>query len=139
MNQRGPHISRHGLDRHGIGNVAAAHWNYRRPALYEESVRRGEAQIAEGGALIAMTGAHTGRSPNDKYIVREPSSEHDIWWGDVNRPISRDAFNDIHGRVAAYLQGKEVFVQDCHAGAAQGYRLPIRVVSELAWHQPVRA
>ena len=134
MNQRGPHISRHGLDRHGIGNVAAAHWNYRRPALYEESVRRGEAQIAEGGALIAMTGAHTGRSPNDKYIVREPSSEHDIWWGDVNRPISRDAFNDIHGRVAAYLQGKEVFVQDCHAGAAQGYRLPIRVVSELAWH-----
>ena len=134
MNQRGPHISRHGLERHGIGNVAAAHWNYRRPALYEESVRRGEAQIAEGGALIAMTGAHTGRSPNDKYIVREPSSEHEIWWGDVNRPISRDVFNDIHGRVAAYLQGKEVFIQDCHAGADGGYRLPIRVVSELAWH-----
>ena len=134
MNQRGPHISRHGLERHGIGNVAAAHWNYRRPTLYEESVRRGEAQIAEGGVLVAMTGAHTGRSPNDKYIVREPSSEHDIWWGDVNRPISRDVFNDIHGRVAAYLQGKEVFIQDCHAGADGGYRLPIRVVSELAWH-----
>ena len=134
MNQRGPHISRHGLERLGIGNIAAAHWNYRRPALYEEAVRRGEAQIAEGGALIAMTGLHTGRSPNDKYIVREPSSEHDIWWGDVNRPISRDVFNDIHGRVAAYLQGKEVFVQDCHAGADRGYRLPIRVISELAWH-----
>ena len=134
MNQRGPHISRHGLERHGIGNVAAAHWNYRRPALYEEAVRRGEAQIAEGGALIAMTGTHTGRSPNDKYIVREPSSEHDIWWGDVNRPISRDAFNDIHGRVAAYLQGKEVFVQDCHVGADSEYRLPVRVVSEFAWH-----
>ena len=57
MNQRGPHISRHGLERLGIGNIAAAHWNYRRSALYEEAVRRGEAQIAEGGALIAMTGA----------------------------------------------------------------------------------
>ena len=134
MNQRGPHISRHGLERLGIGNIAAAHWNYRRPALYEEAVRRGEAQIAEGGALIAMTGAHTGRSPNDKYIVREPSSEHDIWWGDVNRPISRDVFNDIHGRVAAYLQGKEVFVQDCHVGADPEYRLPVRVISEFAWH-----
>ena len=134
MTQRGPHISRHGLGRLGIGNIAAAHWNYRRPALYEEAVRRGEAQIAEGGALIAMTGAHTGRSPNDKYIVREPSSEHDIWWGEVNRPISRDVFNDIHGRVAAYLQGKEVFIQDCYAGAASDHRLPIRVISELAWH-----
>lgn len=134
MDQRGPRISRHGLDRHGIGNVAAAHWNYRRPALYEEAVRRGEAQIAEGGALIAMTGVHTGRSPNEKYIVQEPSSEDDIWWGAINRPISADVFTDIHKRVAAYLQGKEVFVQDCHAGAAPDYRLPIRVVSELAWH-----
>ena len=134
MTERGPKISRQGLDRHGIGNVAAAHWNYRRPALYEEAVRRGEAQIAEGGALIAMTGVHTGRSPNDKYIVQEPSSEGDIWWGDVNRPISTDVFSDIHGRVAAYLQGKEVFVQDCHVGAAPDYRLPIRVVSEFAWH-----
>ncbi len=134
MDQRGPQISRHGLERIGIGNVAAVHWNYRRPALYEESVRRGEAQIAEGGALIAMTGVHTGRSPNDKYIVREPSSESDIWWGAVNRPISSDVFNDIHGRVAAYLQGKEVFVQDCHVGAAPDYQLPIRVVSEFAWH-----
>ncbi len=134
MKQRGLYISRYGLEPQGIRDPVAAHWNYPRPALYEEAVRRGEARIAKGGALVAMTGAHTGRSPNDKYFVREPSSEADIWWGAVNRPISPKIFNDIHGRMAAYLEGKEIFVQDCYAGADPDYRLPIRVISEFAWH-----
>ena len=134
MKQHGLHISRYGVESHGVRESAAVHWNYPRAVLYEEAVRRGEARIAEGGALVAMTGAHTGRSPDDKYVVREPSSEADIWWGAVNRPMSPDVFNDIHGRMTAYLDGREIFVQDCYAGADPDHRLPIRVISERAWH-----
>ncbi len=134
MEQIGPFVSRIGLEQQGIHNVARAHWNFTRPALYEESIRRGEAHMTKGGTLVALTGAHTGRSPNDKYIVREAGSEKDIWWGKVNRSVEPEVFESIHERMLAYLQGKEIFVQDCFAGADPEYRLPIRVVSEYAWH-----
>ena len=134
MQHRGPFVSPHGLDSLGIEQVRTAHWNLTTPALYEESVRRSEARIAKGGPLVALTGIHTGRSPNDKFFAREASTENDIWWGNVNRPIDAERFDSIERRMMAHFKGKDVFVQDCFAGADPAYRLPIRVVSEYAWH-----
>ena len=134
MQHRGPFVSPHGLDSLGIEQVQTAYWNLTTPFLYEESIRRGEASIARGGPLVALTGIHTGRSPNDKFFTREASTEKDIWWGDVNRPIDAARFDDIERRMMAHFSGKDIFVQDCFAGADPAYRLPIRVVSEYAWH-----
>ncbi len=123
-----------GLEAHGIENVARVYWNLSVPALCEEAVRRREGLIAEGGPLVCRTGQHTGRSPNDKFIVRESSSEGHVWWGKVNRPIEAVHFDELHGQLVRYLEGKELFVQDCFAGADPEYRLPIRVITEQAWH-----
>ncbi len=123
-----------GLDVIGIEGPASVHWNLSVAALYEEAVRRREAMIAASGPLVCSTGQHTGRSPNDKFIVREPSSEAHVAWGKVNRAIDVQAFDGVFERLLAYLRGKDLFVQDCYAGADPAYRLPIRVVTERAWH-----
>jgi phosphoenolpyruvate carboxykinase (ATP) len=123
-----------GLEAHGIENVARVYWNLSVPALCEEAVRRREGLIAEGGPLVCRTGQHTGRSPNDKFIVQESSSDGHVWWGKVNRPIDAAHFDELHGQLGRYLEGKELFVQDCFAGADPEYRLPIRVITEQAWH-----
>jgi phosphoenolpyruvate carboxykinase (ATP) len=102
-------------------------------ALYEEAVRRGEGIIAAGGPLVCKTAPHTGRSPNDKFFVREPSSEREIAWGN-NRPMSLEAFERLRADFMASLEGIDLYVQDCHAGADPQHRLPIRVVTEQAWH-----
>jgi phosphoenolpyruvate carboxykinase (ATP) len=119
-----------------VEGIAAARvfWNLPVPALYEEAVRRGEGIIAEGGALVCRTGQHTGRSPNDKFIVREPSSEREIAWGPVNRPMEPSQFEALYRDVVSALSGRDLFVQQCHGGADPQYRLPIRVVTEYAWH-----
>ena len=134
MTDHGPAVSRHGLDRHGLRNIAAAHWNLGTPALYGHALRRGEGTLAQGGALVVLTGQHTGRSPNDKFIVEEPSTRDDIWWGEVNAGISKEKFERLHAKVLAYFEGRELFVQDVFAGADADYRLNVRVVSESAWH-----
>ena len=134
MQQTGPVVSCHGLDGLGLDRLAAAHWNYTTPALYEEAIRRGEGQLSRGGPLVVLTGQHTGRSANDKFIVKESSSVDDIWWGAVNKPISPKHFAGIRQKLFAYLQGREVFVQDCYAGADPAHRLPVRIVTETAWH-----
>lgn len=122
------------LQGYGIQNVRAAYWNLTTPALYEEAVRRREAIIAHLGPLVVRTGHHTGRSPNDRFVVDEPSSREHVWWGAVNRPFSEAHFDALHRRQLAYLQGRDVFIQDCHGGADATYRLPIRVITETAWH-----
>ena len=124
----------HGLEAQGIRSPGRVHWNLSVPALYEEAVRRYEGIVAAAGPLVCRTGHHTGRSPNDKFIVREPSSDQRIWWGQVNRPLDGHSFEALHRQLLAYLQGKELFVQDCYAGADPEYRLPIRVITENAWH-----
>jgi len=129
-----PAPSRYGLEHHGIHNVDAVHWNLSTPHLYEEVVRRCEGRIAHLGPLVVRTGQYTGRSPRDKYVVREPSSEDKIWWGSVNQPMEQDRFHGLHRRLLSYLEGKELFVQDCFVGADPQFRMPIRVISELAWH-----
>jgi phosphoenolpyruvate carboxykinase (ATP) len=126
--------SRYGLEKHGIQNVSAVYWNLPAPHLYEEAIRRREARLAHLGPLVVRTGHHTGRSPNDKFVVREPSSADRIWWGKANRPMEPDAFATLYRRLLAYWQGRDLFVQDCFAGADPDYRLPLRVITETAWH-----
>ena len=110
------------------------HWNLGAAALYEHAIRRAEGLVAENGPLVCLTGAHTGRSPNDKFVVREPSSEANVWWGAVNRPIEPDRFAAVRRRMLDSLRGKDLFVQDGFAGADREHRLPIRIVTERAWH-----
>jgi phosphoenolpyruvate carboxykinase (ATP) len=110
------------------------HWNSPAAALYEEAVRRAEGTLAEGGALAVLTGAHTGRSPDDKFFVREPGSESNIDWGKVNRPFEAEKFDKLYGRLCEALRAKELFVQDCLVGADLKYQVPIRVIAETAWH-----
>jgi phosphoenolpyruvate carboxykinase (ATP) len=110
------------------------HWNLSSTALFEMAVRRGEGQVVAGGAFNAVTTPHTGRSPNDKFIVKEPDSEERIWWGKVNQPISPEHFELLYRDVARYLSGQELFVRDLFAGAAPHYRLGVRFVTPSAWH-----
>jgi phosphoenolpyruvate carboxykinase (ATP) len=133
MRNEGPFVSRHGLERQGL-TARNAYWNLPPARLYEEAVRRGEAAIAGEGPLVASTGKHTGRSPNDKFTVREPSSERDIWWGSANRPFDPERFGRLLEKVQAHLAERDVFVFDGYAGADPRYRLPVRVVTEQAWH-----
>jgi phosphoenolpyruvate carboxykinase (ATP) len=123
-----------GLDTHGLTNLKNAYWNLSTPALYEEAIKRDEGVIGHLGPLVVRTGQFTGRSANDKFIVDEASSRDKIWWGDVNRPIALDRFEELHRRVVSYLQGKDVFVQDCWCGADADYRMPVRIVTQYAWH-----
>ena len=125
---------RSGLESHGILAPGQVHWNRGTATLYEEAVRRGEGIIAESGPLVCLTGVHTGRSPNDKFLVREPSSQDKVSWGKVNRSIEPDQFRAIRDKLLASLKGRELFVQDCVAGADPEYSLRVRVVTERAWH-----
>ncbi len=122
-----------GLERDGI-TTDRARWNLSPASLYEESIRRGEALLAAEGPLACRTGQHTGRSPNDKFVVREPSTEADIEWGKVNRPMEPAQFDLLHRDLLATLEGKDLFVLDCFAGADPKYRLAVRIINEFAWH-----
>ena len=122
------------LDAEGIKNVNNVFYNLTTAALYEQSVRRREATVAHLGPLVVRTGQHTGRSPNDKFIVREESSQDKVWWGKVNRPIDEQHFNQIYHKMLSYIENKDLYIQDCYAGADKNYRLPLRIITETAWH-----
>ena len=126
--------SDYGLENHGLSNLRMAYWNIPTEALYEEIAFRREARISHMGAIVANTGKHTARSANDKFIVKEPTTEDKIWWGQYNRPFSPDKFHDLYNRMQGFLQGRDLFVQDCYAGADPNYRVPIRIICEHAWH-----
>ena len=123
-----------GLETHGLKNLKKIHWNLSTPQLYEHIIANKEGQLSHLGPVCVTTGEHTGRAPNDKFIVREPSSQENIWWGKVNRPFSVEQFEALYSRVLAYLQGKEVYVQDCCAGCDPKHQTHIRVITEHAWH-----
>ena len=118
---------------HGIKNPGKVHWTLNAPHLYEQSVARDEAIIANHGPLVATTGKFTGRTPRDKYIVDEPSSRDHIWW-DGNKSISPDQFDQLHKLVTEHTDGRELFVQDCLVGADLKYQLKVRIITEMAWH-----
>jgi len=127
-------MSRYGLEHLGITNAGTVYWNLPAPTLYEHAIRRDEGRIALQGPLVTRTGRHTGRAPNDRFIVRESSSADHIAWGKVNKPFDEDRFDAMQRRVIAYLQNRDLYVQDCFVGAAAGYQRSVRVISEKAWH-----
>ena len=101
--------------------------------LYEDAIRHGEGLVAADGPLVVRTGKHTGRSPEDKFIVDEPGSHDKIWWGPVNRPISEADYDRLRARLAGYLAGRDLYSQDCFIGAAAAHRRSLRVYTETAW------
>ena len=124
----------HGFAMAELSELANLHWNLSVPALYERVLGRGEAQISLDGALVVSTGARTGRSPQDRFIVEEPSTATDICWGEVNQPVQPDVFDNLLAKVVAYFRGRDGFVQDLFAGADPAFRLPVRIITEQAWH-----
>jgi phosphoenolpyruvate carboxykinase (ATP) len=132
--QAGARKSDYGLENIGLANLHQVYWNLPTEALYEEIVFRGEGRITELGPVVVNTGKHTARSANDKFIVREPTTDGNIWWGQYNRPFAPEKFNDLFNRVQGFLQGRDVFVQDCYVGSDPNYQMPVRIICELAWH-----
>jgi phosphoenolpyruvate carboxykinase (ATP) len=120
------------LRAHGI-DAARALWNLSVAELYEEAIRRSEGVIAAGGPLVCRTGQHTGRSPNDKFLVRTADAAGRIAWGKVNRAIDPEQFDALERDLVAHLAARDVFVQECRAGADPAFTLPIRVITEHAW------
>jgi len=116
----------------GLYNLGQVHWDLPTAALYEQAIRRYEAALSHLGPLVVRTGQYTGRLPNDKFFVREPSSENKICWGKINRPLDPDKFDALNFRLCAYLQGKDIFIENCYAGADAHYRIPVRIISEQA-------
>ena len=126
--------SPHGLENHGLRNPGPVHWNLNQAQLTEHAIRKGEGSISVAGPLVVKTGSHTGRSANDKFVVRDQNTENEIWWGKVNVPYQPEQFDALFARMIDYLEGQELFVQDCFAGADPDRRLPVRIINELAWH-----
>ncbi len=123
-----------GLETLGLRPQAGVYWNLNAPELYEEIARREEGVISPFGSLLVDTGEHTGRAAKDKAFVREPSSADKIFWSDVNKEFSQEKFNALRERMMAHASKLDLFVQDTYAGADPRYRLPVRIVTELAWH-----
>ena len=124
-----------GLEAQGLEPSGDVHWNLVAPVLIQHAVRRAEGDLADMGPFAAITSPHTGRSPNDKFVVREPESEHDVDWGKVNQPFPPEKFELLLADVRAYLnEREELFVQDLYCGADPDFRLSVRYVSPNAWH-----
>jgi phosphoenolpyruvate carboxykinase (ATP) len=123
-----------GLDSHGLDPRGRVYWHPTASQLYTHALVAGDARLAEGGPLVVDTGRHTGRSPKDKFVVREPESENRIWWSDVNQEISEESFEGVRDKLAAHLSLGDLYVVDAFAGADPSHRLAVRVVSESAWH-----
>jgi phosphoenolpyruvate carboxykinase (ATP) len=126
--------SDYGLENHGLRNLRKVYWNLPTEALYEEITFRREGRISRSGPIVVHTGKHTARAASDKFIVREPSTEYNVWWGEYNRPFSPEKFNDLFNRIQGFLQGRDLFVQDCYVGAHPDYRMSVRIITEYAWH-----
>ena len=126
--------SDYGLQNHGLLNLRRAYWNLSTAALYEEIVFRSEGSLTHLGPVLVNTGKHTARAAADKFVVREQSTEDRVWWGTYNRPFTGENFSSLLTRLQGYLQGRDVFVQDCYAGADPEYSLPIRIITQKAWH-----
>ena len=133
MENLGVHNGAHGAEAFGFRHLSQVRWNAEAPALYEHALIRGEARLAQGGALSAETGVHTGRSPKDKFIVRDSDTEAQIWW-DNNGSLAPSAFEQLLADFLAHAEGKELFAQDLYGGADPAHRVRARVYTEYAWH-----
>jgi phosphoenolpyruvate carboxykinase (ATP) len=133
MIENGTHNVDFGADRFGFRDLQAIHWNLGAPQLYEHALQRNEAQIAACGPLVADTGAHTGRSPKDKFVVRDAETEALVWW-DNNNAMAPEHFDALLADFIVHAKGKTLFAQDLCAGADPALRLRTRVFTEYAWH-----
>ena len=122
----------YGIEKFGIIGPKAVYRNLTPAQLTEAALRLGEGKLSNTGALVVTTGKYTGRSPKDKFIVDTEGVHDEIAWGKVNRPISREKFNSIKGKIASYLQNREIFIFDGFAGADKTYTQKFRVINELA-------
>jgi len=122
------------LEQHGIKNPGKVYYNLSIAELYEETIKRNEGTIGQGGTMVAYTTPHTGRSPQDRFIVKEPSTENKIEWGNVNRAITSETFDALYDKVMNYFEGKDVFVRDLNVCAHPDYKTNVRVINEYAWH-----
>jgi phosphoenolpyruvate carboxykinase (ATP) len=128
-------VPKTGLDAQGITTGAEILWNLTTAPLVEHAVRRSEGLLAKYGPLVVRTGQHTGRSAQDRFIVRDSTSERTVWWGKTNKPMDGEAFNRLHQDFLAALGTKDLlFVQDLYGGSESQHRVRVRVVTELAWH-----
>ena len=122
------------LSVHGLKPTGDVIWSPTTSVLYEHAVTRGDARIAEGGPLVVDTGKHTGRSPKDKFIVREPSSETRIWWGG-NGEIDEESFQGLRDKLVAFLDDQPtLYVVDAFAGADHEHRIAVRVITNRPYH-----
>jgi len=117
----------------GLTEFGELHWNAATPELYEHAFGHGEGLIAHFGPFVVNTGQHRGRSPDDKFVVKQPPSEPHIWW-EENQAFSPEDFERLRGRVIAYLRGCDLYVQDCYVCSHPDYKMPIRVITQKAWH-----
>ncbi len=125
--------SKFGIQQIGLSGIKQT-WNPSPAETIEIALRRGEGKLTDGGAFLAITSPFTGRSPNDKFIVREPDSEAQVWWGKVNQALAQDKYKTLEADVRAYLNTKELFIRDLYGCANPNYRLNVRLISESAWH-----
>src|SRR2546425_2757705 len=123
-----------GLDQLEIRHLNIAYWNLDTAQLIEHAIRRNEGMLSSGGAFGVNTGQFTGRSPKDKFIVKDELTASTVNWGAVNQPMSSEHFGRLYAKVLAFLQGRDVYIQDCHGGADPAYSLPLRVIAQYAWH-----
>ena len=133
MSQDGRRGGAHGLENQGFRNLKTVHWNLSAPVLCEMALLRGEGHLAKDGPLVVLTGQHTGRSANDKFIVRDAASEKQVWW-DNNKPMQPAHFDALYADMMDFAQGRELFAKDLFGGADLEHRLPVRIVTEYAWH-----
>lgn len=122
------------LKNQGLTFLDRVYWNLPDETLYEEAIFRNEAKLVKGGAILVNTGKHTARAAADKFVVLEESTQKDIWWGTYNRPYAHSKWSQLVGRLQAWAQGEELYVQDVYAGADPDYKMPVRIVTEKAWH-----
>jgi len=127
-------VAKKDLSELGISNVGQVFYNLNTPCLYEHAIKRAEGMIAHLGPLVVRTGFHTARAAQDKFIVEEPTSKEMVWWGKVNKPFSEESFDTLYRKCLAFLQGRDFYIQEVFAGADQDYRMPVRVITQDAWH-----
>ena len=118
----------------GIKNPASVVWNLTPSELVEETILRGEGVLADTGAIMVDTGEFTGRSPKDKFVVKDENTKDHVWWGDVNNEFSSEKFEKLYNRIMGYLQGKDLYARDAYAGADPEHRIKLRVINENPWH-----
>jgi len=134
MPNQGPFISRHGLEDQAVATTRTVYWNLPPAELYEHALANDEAQISADGALVALTGDHTGRSPNDKFIVKSGDSAENVWWGAVNRPFEQAHFDALGVRAREHFANRDLYVFDGYSGADPSFRIKVRIIAEFAWH-----